>query len=200
VIYYSMIREFRLQRVVEIGGGYSTLLSTRAALRNGTTRVDCIEPAPPKFFTAKLPGLSRLLVSKAQDVPRDLFESLDNNDILFVDSCHVSRIGSEVHRIFFEILPRLKPGVLIHFHDIFLPWEYPRQWVKDLKIFWNEQYLLLAFLMFNDVFKPLLANHYLLREHLTALQRTFPFLPRWDKAGSFWLRRLPEASGEPPLC
>ena len=189
VTYYAMIREFQPKRIVEIGGGYSTLVSTRAALRNGATRVECIEPEPPKFLTEKLVGLNRLIVSPAQDVPLEIFESLENNDVLFIDSCHVSRIGSEVHRIFFEILPRLQPGVLIHFHDIFLPWDYPRHWLKDLKIFWNEQYLLLAFLMFNEAFTPLLANHYLLRQQLTDLQRAFPFLPRWDKAGSFWMRR-----------
>jgi hypothetical protein len=115
--------------------------------------------------------------------------ALDSCDKLFIDSSHTCETGSDVNRIFFDILPRLRAGVWIHFHDIFLPWDYPREWVIDQKIFWNEQYLLMAFLMFNEWFEVALANRYLLREHFEKLQQAFPFLPTWDKGASFWIRR-----------
>jgi hypothetical protein len=87
-----------------------------------------------------------------------------------------------------EVLPRLKPGVLIHFHDIFLPWEYPESWIKEKKLFWNEQYLVLAFLIFNDTFEVLLAHYYLSREYLGHLRRAFPWAPSVG-GGSLWLQR-----------
>jgi hypothetical protein len=96
------------------------------------------------------------------------------------------------------VLPALNKGVLIHLHDIFLPWNYPRSWALEQNIFWNEQYLHLAFLTFNDQFEILQANHYLAREHAGSLLRAFPFLndPQasadWSKRtpGSLWLCRI----------
>ncbi|MGC8915620.1 class I SAM-dependent methyltransferase [Thermogutta sp.] len=193
VIYHCMIREFKPRRVLEVGAGYSTLVAVKAAAMNGTTRVEAVDPYPRPFLR-NCPGVFRLWERPVQDVPLSNFERLEANDILFVDSSHVCATGSDVNFIVFEVLPRLKPGVLVHFHDIFLPWEYPEPWLKELRIFYNEQYLLLAFLMFNEAYEALLATRLLTMENEERIRKLFPFLP-WIKACSFWMRRKPAAEG-----
>jgi hypothetical protein len=106
------------------------------------------------------------------------------------------KIGSDVNYLFLEVLPRLNPGVIVHVHDIFLPFEYRRDWVLDEFRFWTEQYLLQAFLTFNSEFEVLLANYYLSRYHEEHLRAAFPDLPRWI-GGSFWMRRKPIAALRP---
>ena len=88
-------------------------------------------------LSAGLPGLTTLLATRLQDVDLALFDRLGDGDVLFIDSGHAGGIGSDVNRIFFSILPRLAPGVLVHFHDVFLPWDYPRPWAKDLRRFFT---------------------------------------------------------------
>lgn len=188
LVYYSIIREFKPKVVAEVGGGYSTMVATKAALQNGTTRVWCIDPYPPELLRRDIPELERLIVQPVQEVPLSEFEGLSANDILFIDSTHIGKIGSDVNHIVLNILPRLRSGVLVHFHDIFLPWDYPEPWVVEKKLFWNEQYLVLAFLLFNDEFEILLANQYLAREYPEQFRRAFPFSPVVG-GGSFWLRR-----------
>jgi hypothetical protein len=119
-----------------------------------------------------------------------VFERLEAGDILFIDSSHVVKTGSDVNYLFLEVLPRLKPGVVIHVHDIFLPHEFPKAWVMDLHLFWTEQYLLQAFLTHNAEFEVLFANAYMGARHQTEMQRTFP-RSQWWGGGSFWLRRKP---------
>src|SRR2546426_59246 len=152
-VYYSMIRYFQPASIVEVGAGYSTLIAASACLRKGDTVLEAIDPYPPPFLATPVPGLTRLITEPVQKISPDRFQALRENDILFIDSTHVCKIASDVNYLMFSVLPGLKEGVLIHLHDIFLPWEYPRSWVRDYNIFWNEQYLLLAFLMFNDQFE-----------------------------------------------
>lgn len=189
--YYGLIRELKPARVLEVGGGYSTMLAARAALKNGTTRVRCIEPHPMPAVRTGFAGLERTLRQPVQDVPLAEFERLGPGDILFVDSTHVSKIGSDVNFLVLRVLPRLAPGVVVHFHDIFLPDEYPRAWVEK-NVFFNEQYLIMSFLLFNDAFEVLLLNHYLAgehRDHLAgAFKRDFPLPPPVEPA-SLWMRR-----------
>src|SRR5262249_46242702 len=109
----------------------------------------CIDPYPPPFLRKSLPGLSRLIEWKVQDVPLDTFDSLENGDLLFIDSSHVAKTASDVNYLYFEVVPRLKPGVRLHVHDIFLPHDYPRDWVIDENRSWNELYLLRALLMWS---------------------------------------------------
>jgi len=188
-IYYSMIRHVRPRRILEVGAGLSTMIAAQAARANGDTRVDCIEPYPGDVLAAGFPGLSRLIREPVQDVPIDEFLALDSNDILFVDSTHVSKIGSDVNYLILRVLPRLRAGVIIHFHDVFLPWEYPRHWILNERIFWNEQYLLLAFMMFNRDFQTLLANHYLGHKYPDLYRARFPVLTVSGQGGSFWIQR-----------
>ena len=110
-----------------------------------------IEPHPKLLKSLLKQGdLERIEIvpRPLQDVDLELFESLRANDILFIDSTHVAKIGSDVNRIFFEILPALATGVYVHFHDIFYPFEYPREWIYEGRA-WNEAYMLRAFLMYN---------------------------------------------------
>src|ERR1019366_6710867 len=181
----------------EVGAGYSTWIAGLAAVRNGDTALDAVEPYPPPFLVAGLPGLRRLIQEPVQSVPAGTFTSLEANDILFIDSSHVCKTGSDVTYLILEILPRLKPGVIVHFHDIFLPWNMPRVWVEKNLLFWNEQYLLLAFLQGNRDFEVLLASHYLGRCHPERLKQAFPYLNidiAWPGGSSFWVRR---ACGQP---
>ena len=187
-VYYAMIRLFNPSKVIEVGGGYSSCIAALAALRNGDTILDVVEPYPQPFLVAARPGLHRLIQEPVQSLSPEVFTSLDANDILFIDSSHVCKVGSDVTYLILEILPRLKPGVVVHFHDIFLPWNLPRKWTTEHRLFWNEQYLLLAFLQGNRDFEVLIANHYLGRCHAEELMEVFPHISR-PRGGSFWIRR-----------
>lgn len=186
---FGLLRLWRPGRIIEVGSGYSTLLMVDVVGRHlsGQTRITCVEPFPRPFLR-KLAGIE-LLESKVQDVDSAMFESLGRGDVLFIDSSHVSKTGSDVNFLFFEVLPRLKAGVHIHFHDIFLPYEYPKDWVMDESISWNEQYLLRALLMFSaDTFKVTLGCAYAVTQlrHLAEPIRN----GRGATGGSFWITKL----------
>jgi predicted O-methyltransferase YrrM len=193
-ILYCFIRHFKPKRIIEIGSGYSTRLSLLAARRNaedGHARAGVIacEPYPEEVLSRGLDGLT-LRQTFVQDVPLTEFDSLQANDILFIDSSHVLKIGSDVQYEYLEILPRLRPGVIVHVHDIFLPAEYPRTWVMDQFRFWTEQYLLQAFLAFNETFEVLWAGSYMHLTHPERLERAFRSYQRTTRwPGSFWMRR-----------
>ena len=123
----------------------------------------------------------------AQAVPPETFEALERNDILFIDSTHVVKSGSDVNRLVLEVLPNLNPGVVVHVHDIFLPFEYHRAWVSDGP-YWNEQYLLQALLSMNPGFEVTLPTHALFRADRDRLRRTIPSLGS-HQPSSFWFRR-----------
>ena len=125
-----------------------------------------------------------------EDLDLEFFSQLDSGDILFIDSSHTVKIGGDVNYLFLEVLPRLKPGVIVHVHDIFLPFDYRRDWVMDELRFWTEQYLLQAFLSFNSEFEVLMANGYLAHRYVEDLKATFVNSPWWG-GGSFWIRRRP---------
>ena len=188
LILYCMVRHFQPATVLEVGSGFSTRLAAKAATRNPGTRVVAIEPYPEDALRRGFPGLLELVEKPVQDVPFEFFEQLGDRDILFIDSSHVVKIGGDVTYLFLEVLPRLRPGVIVHVHDVFLPREYPREWVVGEKWFWTEQYLLHAFLLFNSAFEVLMANSYLASRHMSEFQSTFPRSPWWG-GGSFWMRR-----------
>jgi hypothetical protein len=188
-VYYAMIRHFGPSKVLEVGAGYSTCIAGQAALLNGHTLLNAIEPYPARFLTGGVPGLNQLIREPAQSIPIETFTDLDEGDFLFIDSTHVCKIGSDVTYLILEILPRLRAGVIVHIHDIFLPWNMPKEWIKKRHLFWNEQYLLLAFLQGNRDFEVLLATHYLGVCHPESLQQAFPYL-KIPGGGSFWIRRV----------
>jgi hypothetical protein len=194
LVLYCMVRHFRPGRIVEVGCGHSSLLSGRAAVLNGATELICIDPRPPQWLSKGFPGLTRLIADEVQAMPLELFTSLRANDILFLDGSHVAKAGSDVTFLFLEVLPRLAPGVIVHVHDVFLPDDYPRSWVVEQHYFWNEQYLLHAFLLGNTGVEVLFGNTYMARRHPEAMRRTFPGSPWWG-GGSFWFRFRPARRG-----
>lgn len=189
-IYYSIIREFKPRRIVEIGGGYSTLIGHLAVQANGNgTEHLCVEPYEQPWLERV--GLTKVIRSRVEELPIDLFTALGENDILFIDSSHVLRTGGDVWFEYLQILPSLRPGVLVHFHDVFLPYPYPREWLNVRRLYWNEQYLLQAVLQGNSSFEVLLALHFLSREHHSELARACPIYAKQPgrRPGSFWVRK-----------
>lgn len=197
-ILYCMIRYFKPKKIFEIGSGFSTYLSAQAILKNRAEDKDyecelvAIDPYPNKILMAGFPGLSKLIPKKVQDIPLSEFKKLCENDILFIDSSHVLKIGSDVQMEYLEILPRLAKGVIVHVHDILLPAEYPKEWVLKNHRFWNEQYLLQAFLAFNDSFEVLWGGNYMHLMHPDKLETAFSSYKREDLKGrkSFWIRKI----------
>jgi hypothetical protein len=195
-ILYSVIRQFHPRRIIEIGSGNSTYLSAQAIQRNKEedSDYDCeliaIEPYPNEVLLNGFQNLSRLIKRPVQEVPFSIFETLNENDVLFIDSSHVLNIGGDVQYEFNEILPRLKKGVLVHIHDIFLPYEYSKKWVCQDHRFWTEQYLLQAFLTFNTTFKIIWAGHYMHRKYPELLEKAFnSYNQQKTRPGSFWIRK-----------
>lgn len=189
LVLYCMVRHFRPRRVLEAGSGYSSLITLKAAARNGDVRLTCYDPHPPKWLPRVIVPPHRLYQKALQNIALDEILSLKRNDILFVDTTHVARYGSDVSFLFREVLPRLAPGVVVHLHDIFLPGDYPSHWLRDKGFFFNEQYLLHCFLAFNDSFEVLCCNSLLGADHLEMLKSTFPNSSPWWGGGSFWMRR-----------
>ena len=149
---HGIVRALKPRRIVELGSGHSTLFMAAAAERNRTegaeTELRMFAPYPT-VARPGLPGLASLEAVRAQDVPLDVFTALESGDVLFVDTTHTVKLDSDVNRIVLDVLPALAPGVLVHVHDIFLPYEYPRRWLEESGFFWAEQYLLQAFLVDN---------------------------------------------------
>ena len=191
LVAYCMIRHFQPRLIIEVGSGFSSLISAEAAAKNNNSALICIEPFPQDFLRRGFPQLRSLIEKKVEDIDLEFFSQLDSGDILFIDSSHTVKIGGDVNYLFLEVLPRLKPGVIVHVHDIFLPFDYRRDWVMDEFRFWSEQYLLQAFLTFNSEFEVLIANSYLSYYHQRDLKATFTSSPWWG-GGSFWMRRQPE--------
>jgi predicted O-methyltransferase YrrM len=198
LVAYCMVRHFQPRRIIEVGSGFSSLVLGQAAAKNKNSTLICIDPFPGELLrkSSNIPALQSLIEKKVQDLDVEFFSQLDPGDILFIDSSHTVKIGGDVNYLFLEVLPRLKPGVIVHVHDIFLPFEYRRRWVLDECRFWTEQYLLQAFLTFNSEFEVLLANYYLSRYHKEHLRTAFPDLRCWI-GGSLWMRRKPIAGLRP---
>ena len=132
-----------------------------------------------------------MLRKKVEDVGLELFGDLGENDVLFIDSSHVIRPGGDVLFEYLELLPRLRPGVIVHIHDIFSPRDYPQQWLVDWVRLWNEQYLLEALLSENPHWKIIGALNYLKHTHYDALHAVAPFLTPVREPACFYIQRLP---------
>jgi hypothetical protein len=187
-VYHGLIRHARPRTVIEVGAGYSTLVGVDAARRNGPTRYLCVDPFPRDFIARGVPGVE-LVRRPVQEMEISVFQSLAADDMLFVDSSHIVKTGGDVTFLVLEILPRLAPGVLVHFHDVFLPDEVPKDWVVDRHLFWTEQYLLQAYLADNPCVEVWFASHYISTRHPDAVRRAFPNA-LGPGGGSFWFRKL----------
>jgi len=192
---YCFVRNLKPNKIIEIGSGYSTMLTAQALRKNkGEENANCdfvaIEPYPNEAIAKGFEGLSRLICEPVQKVPFSEFESLNENDILFIDSTHTVKTGGDVVYEINEILPRLKRGVYVHIHDIFLPFEYPKSW-HSVPYFWAEQYLVQAFLQFNDSFEIVWASHFMHRKNSTLCQKAFSFYePNLPFVSGFWIKKI----------
>lgn len=195
---YSILRYYKSRRVFEIGSGNSSLVFSMALKRNMTDGYPCeytiIDPYPASVTKDGLPSLTKIIPERVELMDRSLFKSLRGGDILFIDSGHTVRTGGDVNFLFLDVLPELAPGVIVHVHDINLPYEYPEVYFTNpaFRMFWTEAYLLQAFLAFNSEFEVLLALNYLMNDKKAEFCRAFPhYDPSLHKAisGSFWMRR-----------
>jgi predicted O-methyltransferase YrrM len=191
---YNVVRHFKPKKIIEIGCGYSTLMIQNAINQNAEDNANdacnhvSIEPYEMPWLE-QLP--IELIRKKVEDVDLSVFETLEANDILFIDSSHMMRPQGDVLFEFLEILPELKSGVIVHVHDIFTPKDYPNKWILEDHRLWNEQYLLEAFLTCNTQFKIIGAVNYLMHNQYEALAATCPILKQQKdrEPGSFWMVR-----------
>ena len=190
-LYYLLIRDRKPKRIIEIGSGYSSQLSLLALDLNRKEGADCALTCIEPFEMPFLDGLKSITVLRQQveTLPLSLFESLAANDILFIDSSHIIRPGDDLLFIYFQILPILQKGVLIHIHDIFTPRHYPQEWLTQKMRFWNEQYLLEAFIYNNTGFKILFALNHLVKTDFDVAKRVFIHLKANSEPSSFWMEK-----------
>lgn len=192
---YLMMRRFEPARIIEVGSGFSSalMLDTNDIFFGGRIRCTFIEPYPDRLNSLLREGDDRnaaVIVDAVQNVPLAAFRELGENDILFIDSSHVCKVGSDVNHLVFNVLPVLEPGVVIHFHDIGWPFEYPLQWIIDGRA-WNEAYLLRAFLQYNRSFEILVFNSYAYRTFRPFFEERMPLYLE-KPGGSLWLRKTGE--------
>ncbi len=184
---HAMTRHHRPQRIVELGSGFTTLVLAGAVREQGG-ELHVYDPYPG-VAGPETRGVTSFKPVSAQDVPVSVFEELEAGDFLIVDTTHTVKIGGEVNRIVLEILPRLAPGVVVHFHDIFLPYEYPREWAERFGLYWSEQYLLQAFLALNSGYEVVCALHALSRDRPERVHELIPALAAGGSPAAFWIRR-----------
>lgn len=192
LMFSGMIQLFKPKRIIEVGCGWSSAcaVDTIDKKLNGQCKLTFIEPHPERLQDAVglMPSYASVIAAPIQDVPLERFDALDKNDILFIDSTHIVKTGSDVCHEVFNVMPRLKPGVIVHFHDIFWPFEYPRYWAVDQGRSWNELYLLRALLMNSTQWKILMFNNYFGQVAADLIQKTEPRFMK-NIGGSLWLQR-----------
>lgn len=191
--WYQLIRSKLPRRIIEIGSGNSTLIARKAIKVNTECQPSyscehiCIEPYEMPWLEST--GV-QVIRQRVENVDRKVFDSLQNNDVLFIDSSHVIRPQGDVLFEYLEILPKLNPGVIVHIHDIFSPRDYPKAWIIDEIKLWNEQYLLEAFLSHNCDWEVIGALNMLHHLDYAALKRVAPYLSPSRQPGSFYIQRI----------
>lgn len=193
--WYQLIRSIKPKRIFEVGSGNSTLMAIKAIRRNQqddpgySCKHVCIEPYEVPWIEET--GVS-VIRKKIEDVDPVFFSELEENDILFIDSSHIIRPQGDVLFEYLNLLPTLNKGVIVHVHDIFSPKNYLKQWLEDEVKFWNEQYLLEAFLSHNCSWKIIGALNYLHHHYYEELKSAAPFLTPDREPGSFYIQRISE--------
>jgi hypothetical protein len=194
LVQYGLLRSRKPRVLIEIGCGFSSLLAAKALGKNrdenqdAATTVTLVEPYPRPELLANFPGDWTLKQTILQRCPLELFDTLASGDILFFDGSHCVRTASDVNWFFFRVLPRLRPGVLIHLHDVFFPNDYPTQWLLERRQSWNEQFLLQAFLMHNSAYRIEIANSFIAHARADEIKSLYGSIqPFWGC--SFWMTK-----------
>jgi hypothetical protein len=191
-VLYGMLRRLRPKRYIELGCGFSSLVSSRALQRNDKdgNACDAIYSDPqPRLPLAGALAYGRFMQQRVQELPLEMFAKLQAGDVLFIDTSHVLKLQSDVEHELLRILPSLAPGVWIHVHDIFTPYDYPDDWIwRPLRLGLNEQYALECLMSGGDRYRTELPLHLLFREHLPVMQKLFP--RGRERAQSFWLSKV----------
>lgn len=188
---HCMLRIIKPNKLIEVGSGYTSAvtLDTNEYYFENKIKLSFIEPYPALLNSLlKTTDNIELNVCGLQDMPIDYFETLDCGDILFIDSTHVSKVNSDVNYLFFEIFPRLKKGVYIHLHDIFYPFEYPKDWILKNGMVWNELYVLRAFLQNNKNYSIQYFQNMMEKQHMNTIMEKWP-LKATPHGGSIWLKK-----------
>jgi predicted O-methyltransferase YrrM len=189
---YAFIRRYRPSTVLELGAGFSTLVSAAAVRANRAdgheTRLISCDPFASSTTAATVDGLAELRPVLAERIDESEFAALGENDILFIDSSHTVRVGGDVVHLLCEVVPRLASGVIVHVHDVYLPYDYPREWFEQLHWYWGEQYLLQALLSGSTHLEPLIGSHALWRERRDQLSKLIPSVAAGQSPLSFWMR------------
>jgi len=190
---YGMIRLIKPKKFIEIGAGWSSIIARHAIKRNERDGHRCehiiIEPYRSGYFTEYFKSADGYISKPIQEVPVTTFNCLSCDDILFIDTSHIAKYGSDVNYLYFYIVPNVAPGCYIHIHDIFIPYDYPEKWVFENNMFFSEQYLVMAFLMFNNTFQIELAAQYLSQKYRERLNRFFPRFKPYFSPGSLWIKK-----------
>jgi hypothetical protein len=191
IILYSMIRHFKPNKIIEIGSGFSSCVTLDTNEKFFDNKIKCvfIEPYARLLKSLLKPNDNcKIIELNLQNIPISYFKTLKKNDILFIDSTHVSKVGSDVNHLFFEIIPSLNPGVILHFHDIFHQFEYPKELIYK-GFFWNENYMLRAFLEYNNSFKIIYFNDYFFNYKLSMVKRNMPLILK-NSGASIWIKKV----------
>jgi predicted O-methyltransferase YrrM len=193
ILLYCMIRHLKPKKIIEVGSGFSSsvTLDTNERFMENSIKCIFIEPYPARLESLlKDNDKENVMIHKKrlQEIPIEIFGELNKNDILFIDSTHVAKFNSDVNYVLHRILPMLESGVYIHFHDVFYPFEYPREWLLEGRA-WNEQYMLRAFLEYNTNFKIMLFNTYLEKMYEVKIKNRFPLLYK-NTGGSIWIKKI----------
>ncbi len=190
---YSMLRHLRPRRVVEVGSGWSSALTLDVNDRFFDGSIECtfIEPYPDRLnelLSDRDAERVRIVAEPLYAAGQEAFDQLEAGDLLFIDSTHVSRVGSDVNQLLLEVVPRLPEGVTVHLHDVFWPFEYPAYWVYGGRS-WTEDYLLRALLVDNPRLQILWFNDFLAEFSAAEVEKA---LPGWSRnpGGSIYLRTV----------
>ncbi len=194
-MHYCLIRHFKPKNVIEVGSGASTLLTLKAIRRNDSeavsvTRFTAVEPYPEKYLNRLTDDNFTLVKSEIQEVTVDMFADLKDRDLLFIDSSHVSKFNSDVNFLMFEALPRIGKGAIVHIHDIQFPLDYFESYIIKEHHFWNEQYLVQAFLMYNKEFEVLWCGSYMTWKYPELLSEHFPHFDLSRISTSLYIRKV----------
>ena len=199
-VYASMLRTFKPRRVIEIGSGYSSAIALDTRQRFGmNVQLTFIEPFTERLdalLTAEDRASAVIRREFVQDTPLSVLDALEPGDMLFIDSTHVLKAGSDVEHLLFRVLPRLPIGVLVHIHDCFWPWQYPEEWLRQRRD-WNELYYVHAFLIGNRDWEVVLFDDWVWQERRPVVEKHLP-AAAGQRPGGLWLRRVSSQPADLP--